>query len=710
MSASADPFQLDGFVIDGKYRVATVVGDGGFGVVYRGVHKGFGELIAIKCLKIPGELDEAEREALLEQLREEGRILHRLSKVTSGIVQALDVGAFDAPSGAWVPYLVLEWLEGEPLSVLMKRREREDQGGLTAEEALDLLEPAARALAIAHEQKVAHRDVKPANLFVTQVGGRRTIKVLDFGIAKILSEHHSKTGMFEATAMGPSAFTPRYGAPEQFNKKRGASGPWTDVFALALIFVELVTARRALEGDDPTQLYVASADASARPTLRARGIETTDAVEGVLEKALAVDPRDRWRDVGAFWDALEGAVRGGTGVRRGSRPDEAPRATAPSRPGGADDVGPTIPAESLALSPSRESAARRPAPGAASAAHTSAATRRSSDEDPMAETPAGARRASAPSGTSTPPARPGTPAKSGGFPWGIAAAGLFVVGAGFAWYTWTNTGGDGPRPAASASAPASANARKPPRTRGPGPTAPASASASASAAVDASAAPSASAAPTVLATAQGMVKLAPATFAMGPDGVTTTVDAPFWIDLREVTVAQYRTCADACGPIGDTSRENAAWADKCNAARDGHEGEPANCVDWASAANYCKSVGKRLPREKEWELAARGAAGRDYPWGSKDPACGEACLGRLGCGQDELTCLPGSSPLDVTPEGVVDLGGNVSEWVLEGVVRGGSFAQPAPLAKATYRAEQPRAMRHAAIGFRCAMDGDATPP
>ena len=239
MSAPADPFQLDGFVIDGKYRVATVVGDGGFGVVYRGVHKGFGELIAIKCLKLPGELDEAAREALLEQLREEGRILHRLSKVTSGIVQALDVGAFDAPSGAWVPYLVLEWLEGEPLSVLMKRREREDHGGLTPEEALDLLEPAARALAIAHEQKVAHRDVKPANLFVTQVGGRRTIKVLDFGIAKILSEHHSKTGMFEATALGPSAFTPRYGAPEQFNKKRGASGPWTDVFALALIFVEL---------------------------------------------------------------------------------------------------------------------------------------------------------------------------------------------------------------------------------------------------------------------------------------------------------------------------------------------------------------------------------------------------------------------------------------------------------------------------------------
>src|SRR3954466_15679629 len=93
-----DPFQLCGTTIEGKYRVASVIGDGGFGVVYRGVHKGFGELIAIKCLKIPGNLDEKRQGELLEQLREEGRLLHRLSKATSGIVQALDVGAFTSPS------------------------------------------------------------------------------------------------------------------------------------------------------------------------------------------------------------------------------------------------------------------------------------------------------------------------------------------------------------------------------------------------------------------------------------------------------------------------------------------------------------------------------------------------------------------------------------------------------------------------------------
>src|SRR5262245_6746043 len=120
--SSQDPFQLCGATIEGKYRVASVIGDGGFGVVYRGVHKGFGELIAIKCLKMPTTLDDKQREALLEQLREEGRILHRLSKATSGIVQALDVGAFTTPNGVWVPYLVLEWLEGETLGDHLRKR------------------------------------------------------------------------------------------------------------------------------------------------------------------------------------------------------------------------------------------------------------------------------------------------------------------------------------------------------------------------------------------------------------------------------------------------------------------------------------------------------------------------------------------------------------------------------------------------------------
>ena len=216
--------------------------------MYRGVHTGFGEPIAIKCLKLPSELGEEEQEELLTQLQDEGRVLHRLSRASSGIVQALDVGAVTTPSGAWVPYLVLEWLDGETLKEHMVRRLKEGEGPYSLDEALQLLEPAARALEVAHRQKVAHRDVKPENIILTKVSGRRTLKVLDFGIAKVLTQHAQFTAAPAATQKSATAFTPSYGAPEQFNKKRGATGPWTDVFALGLILVELVSGERAAGG------------------------------------------------------------------------------------------------------------------------------------------------------------------------------------------------------------------------------------------------------------------------------------------------------------------------------------------------------------------------------------------------------------------------------------------------------------------------------
>ena len=304
---SRDPFELCGSTITEKYRITELVGSGGFGVVYRGVHTGFGEPIAVKCLKIPDDLPIEERDRLLTRLQDEGRVLHRLSKLTSGIVQALDVGAMTTSRGQWVPYLVLEWLEGESLSEYLRARLERGEPAMSIDEAAELLEPAARALGIAHRHKVAHRDVKPDNLYLTEVGGQRTLKVLDFGIAKVLT-HTSFTAAPNATLVQPTAFTPSYGAPEQFNKKRGATGPWTDVFALCLIVVELVTGQRALDGDDPTQLYIAAADPAARPTPRLRGVDTTDAVEVVLRRALAVDPQDRFSDADAFWDALREAL------------------------------------------------------------------------------------------------------------------------------------------------------------------------------------------------------------------------------------------------------------------------------------------------------------------------------------------------------------------------------------------------------------------
>ncbi|WP_233561336.1 protein kinase domain-containing protein, partial [Sorangium cellulosum] len=191
--APSDPFGWVGATIGGKYRLDAVVGEGGFGVVYRGHHLGLDEPVAVKCLKLLNNLAPAERESFQRMLLNEGRLLHRLSRANAGIVQALDAGAAVSPSGEWTPYLVLEWLEGAPLDRDIAERRARGEAARPLAEAVALLAPAAHALEAAHAQGVAHRDVKPANLFLAEIGGRPTMKVLDFGIAKVLSELSSMT-------------------------------------------------------------------------------------------------------------------------------------------------------------------------------------------------------------------------------------------------------------------------------------------------------------------------------------------------------------------------------------------------------------------------------------------------------------------------------------------------------------------------------------
>jgi serine/threonine protein kinase len=303
-----DPFDWVGATLDGKYQVDAVVGRGGFGVVYRAHHHGFNEKVAIKCLRIPRTLSGAARDEFEKNFLAEGRLLHQLSRSTAGIVQALDVGALVSPNKTWTPYIVLEWLDGQSLAENFAERLRTGLGGRTPKAAIELLDSAARALSLAHEQGIAHRDIKPANLFLAEVGGRKTLKVLDFGIAKVVSESESFTKAFEETGASLQAFTARYGSPEQFSRRYGATGPWSDVFSLALVLVEAIVGHSALEGVDAAQLFIAAADATRRPTLRAHGIDLGDAIEAVFATALAVDPKERYPNAGEFWDALLAAV------------------------------------------------------------------------------------------------------------------------------------------------------------------------------------------------------------------------------------------------------------------------------------------------------------------------------------------------------------------------------------------------------------------
>ncbi|MCC6649319.1 MAG: serine/threonine protein kinase [Polyangiaceae bacterium] len=299
----------EGRVLAGKYRLDALVGRGGFGVVFRGRHLTLGQPIAVKLLTVAGSLPRAARAAFEAKFAEEGSLLYTLSSESPHVVRAVDQGV-EIDGDAVTPYLVMEWLEGQSLEQELESRRQRGVGPRSPREAFELLSPAAEALMVAHALGVAHRDIKPANLFLSRSAtGRVSLKVLDFGIAKVARDASSLTGAMQATTAALSPFTILYGAPEQFRKgPYGATGPWTDVFALGLVFVELITGAPALDGDDQVQVMMAATDPRQRPTPRAKGIEVAPAVEAALARALAVDPRDRYADARGFWEALRAAL------------------------------------------------------------------------------------------------------------------------------------------------------------------------------------------------------------------------------------------------------------------------------------------------------------------------------------------------------------------------------------------------------------------
>lgn len=211
----------------------------------------------------------------------------------------------------------------------------------------------------------------------------------------------------------------------------------------------------------------------------------------------------------------------------------------------------------------------------------------------------------------------------------------------------------------------------------------------------------------------------------------------FRLDRTEVTVAQYTRCVEAGGckseglamegvtiQIGD--KDHSDWIQECNWGKAEREDRPINCIDWQQASAYCSWAGKRLPTEIEWEKAARGKDRRTYPWG-KD---GFEKAGRVANIADETfkrqnpdmpsaegyddgflgTAPVGSFPEGASPDGALDMIGNVAEWTADRqdaggkqlpIVRGGSWLVPPRAARASDRVWYGPGTRSMGVGFRC---------
>jgi formylglycine-generating enzyme required for sulfatase activity len=185
----------------------------------------------------------------------------------------------------------------------------------------------------------------------------------------------------------------------------------------------------------------------------------------------------------------------------------------------------------------------------------------------------------------------------------------------------------------------------------------------------------------------------------------------FQMDVTEVTAESYQRCVAA----GECRAP--AGGKFCTFGQPDKARHPINCVTWREASQFCRSVGKRLPSEEEWEFAARGVEERKYPWGNQAPD-GRVCARRWA--PQPGTCPVGSFPTGDTPFGLHDMAGNVWEWTASGysrrynrrrrarsyVQRGGGWGDTkAAHFRATERDHHPADYRHSVIGFRCARGG-----
>jgi eukaryotic-like serine/threonine-protein kinase len=302
---AADPFGLVGQVLDGQFRVDEMIGEGGFSAVYRGHHQGLNEPIAIKCLKLPVSLPSSLVDTFVQRFRDESRILYRLSQGNLNVVRSIAAGTTQASAtGALVPYMVLEWLEGRTVQSDFTVRRAASATGRSLDDVLKLFATAADGLAYAHAQGVVHRDLNPGNLFLASTHQGVKMKVLDFGVAKLVHDGALNLGPRSHTVGQIKIFAPAYGAPEQFDDRIGAVSAASDVYAFALVLLEALRDRTVVEGTHLGEFAQRTTDPSLRPTPRSLGLDVTDEVEQAFARATTLDPAERWRSAADFWQSL----------------------------------------------------------------------------------------------------------------------------------------------------------------------------------------------------------------------------------------------------------------------------------------------------------------------------------------------------------------------------------------------------------------------
>jgi serine/threonine-protein kinase len=273
-------------VLAGKYQVERVLGVGGMGVVVAAHHIDLDQKVALKFL-LPSALKNPEAVARFSR---EARAAVKIK--SEYVARVSDVGHL--ANGA--PYMVMEYLEGGDLDAWIRER-----GPLSVEQAVEFVLQACEALAEAHALGIVHRDLKPANLFcIRRADGLLSIKVLDFGISKMLDARLSGSPSMTRTASAMGS--PLYMSPEQMRSSKDVDA-LTDIWALGVVLFELITGRPAFSADTVMELAIKVASEPA-PSIRSFRPDVPEAIEAVIHRCLEKEASQRYPNVAELALAL----------------------------------------------------------------------------------------------------------------------------------------------------------------------------------------------------------------------------------------------------------------------------------------------------------------------------------------------------------------------------------------------------------------------
>jgi serine/threonine-protein kinase len=257
----------------GKYLINGRIGKGGMGQVYRGYDEALDREVAVKTLTIQGTLEEESRKRFEIEARAAAKLQH------PNIVTVFELG-----QDRGIPYIAMELLPGWDLEGLLRSGET-----LLLQEKLDIIIQVCRGLQFAHEHHIVHRDIKPSNIRLLDDG---SVKIMDFGIAKLANTHVTRTGMMVGTV--------HYMCPEQIQGQQvdGRS----DVFAVGVILYELLAGRKPFEGEGATDILFKIVQ-QATPSLPDMGM-LTPALQRIVAKTLAKNPDERYASAARLADDL----------------------------------------------------------------------------------------------------------------------------------------------------------------------------------------------------------------------------------------------------------------------------------------------------------------------------------------------------------------------------------------------------------------------